>query len=117
MLSPRQDAKTMYLESVKKYNAAKELETLAKKLSKYARHEKYKTHQLAKSLKRYADSHKVKDRRRRRTIHKRRPLRRRTLLNVLARGRRRNPMMYTIRLRSPHKVARSKTRRVCGHKK
>ena len=116
MPSPRPDPKTMYLASVKKYNAAKELETLAKKLSEYARHEKHKTHELAKSLKRYADSHKAKGRRRR-TMHKRRPLRRRTLSNMLARGRRRNPMMYTIRLRSPHKVARSKTRRVCPHRK
>ena len=113
MPSPRSDAKTMYLASVKKFNAAKELETLAKKLEEYAKHEKYKTHELAKSLKRYANS-QGKGRHRRRTIHRRNPVRHRTASKIL--GRKRRPM-YTIRLSPSRKVGRSKTRRVCSHRK
>jgi hypothetical protein len=114
MPSPRPDPKTMYLASVKNFNAAKELETLAKKLEEYARHEKYKTHELAKSLKRYADSQGKG--RRRRTMRRRRPLRHIKVSKMLGRKRRRP--IHTIKLRrSPHKIARSKTRRVCGHRK
>ena len=104
------DARTMYLASVKNLNAVKELEKLAKKLEEYAKHEKYKTHELAKSLKRYAKTEGKGAGRR--TMYRRNPLRRRTSSKRI--GRKRRPM-YTIRL-SPSRTSRqSKTRRVCSH--